>query len=64
MLTGKYDVHYVIFKLSYPVAREREIIKWGFWRRLLVLWHFCGAACALCKIESPKLTISLSIPKT
>ena len=24
MLTGKYDVHYVIFKLSYPVARERE----------------------------------------
>ena len=27
MLTGKYDVHYVIFKLSYPVARERENIK-------------------------------------
>ena len=24
MLTGKYDVHYVIFKLSYLVARERE----------------------------------------
>ena len=24
MLTAKYDVHYVIFKLSYPVARERE----------------------------------------
>ena len=34
MLTGKYDVHYVIFKLSYPVAREREIIKGGFWQRL------------------------------
>ena len=26
MLTGKYDIHYVIFKLSYPVAREREYI--------------------------------------
>ena len=24
MLIGKYDVHYVIFKLSYPVAGERE----------------------------------------
>ena len=23
MLTGKYDVHYIIFKLSYSVARER-----------------------------------------
>ena len=23
MLTSKYDVHYIIFKLSYPVARER-----------------------------------------
>ena len=24
MLTGKYDLHYIIFKLPYPVARERE----------------------------------------
>ena len=24
MLTGKYDIYYIIFKLSYPVARERE----------------------------------------
>ena len=24
MLTGKYDVHYVIFELSYPVARQRD----------------------------------------
>ena len=24
MLTSKYDIHYVIFKLRYPVARERE----------------------------------------
>ena len=24
MLTGKYDVHYAIFKLSYPERREYE----------------------------------------
>ena len=46
MLTGKYDVHYVIFKLSYPVARERERenIKWGLWSKttgffLPLLWR-------------------------
>ena len=42
MLTSKYDEHCVIFKLSYPVAREREIIKGGFWQRLtqfgVLLW--------------------------
>ena len=41
MLTGKYDVHCIIFKLSYPVVRERER---DSKRRILgVLWctpHF------------------------
>ena len=33
---------------------EREIVKCGFWERLLVLWHFCGAPSLLCKIEKSK----------
>ena len=30
---------------------EREIVKGGFWERLPVFYHFCGAPSLLCKIE-------------
>ena len=44
MLTGKYDVHYVIFELSYPVARERDNKRWVL-AKIKTFWgHFCGAS--------------------
>ena len=36
---------------SHELTRQREIVKGGFWERLLVLWHFCGVPRVLCKIE-------------
>ena len=32
----------------------REIVKWGFWLKILVLWHVCGAPRLLCKIRKSK----------
>ena len=51
MLTSKYDVHYIIFKLSYPVAGEREY-KMGVLAKttsfMALLW------CTLCFMQDRK----------
>ena len=48
------DCRFESVATSHKLTRQREIVKGGFWERLLVLWHFCGAPHVLCKIEKFK----------